>query len=96
MLKITILLLTTYAVVLAFIDPTAGGETIRSHGVHEIQEKLQNDQLFVADKVFNSMVHSDSEDCSCNLDKCCDAKLCCTNGQRCCWNSNNPGTFYCC
>ena len=96
MLKITILILTTYAVVLAFIDPTAGGENIRSRDAKEAHEAFHNEKLYVADKVFNSMVHSDSKNCNCDFDECCDTSICCSNGQRCCWNSNNPGSFYCC
>ena len=97
MLKITLIAITTYAVVLAFIDPTAGGEPVRLFGKEETQETIQEGHIIVADSVFSSMVPLHERFCEhCDLHKCCYAKLCCKGQNKCCWNPINPDVFFCC
>jgi hypothetical protein len=97
MLKITLIALTTYAVVLAFIDPTAGGEPARLLNTQEAQETIKEGHIFVADSVFSSMIPQHERFCEhCDLKKCCDAKVCCKGHEKCCWDPINPDMFFCC
>ena len=97
MLKITLVALASYAVVLAFIDPTAGGEHVHIHNERNMQGGTEEGQIMVTERVFNSKILTPhGHHCHCDFNNCCDAKECCKAHEKCCWNTINPRTFYCC
>ena len=72
---------------LVLTTPTTNGEL-------GIQENVHGGQVFVAERIFNSVVEYDSGNCNCDFTQCCVASCC--GGGRCCWDGQYPFMAYCC
>ena len=94
MLKITLVILLSYAMVFTIIDPTAGGDplprNILDRHYSEAGESLVPDEISNARYINDgSNYHNNSK---CDLTKGCDPERCCERGQKC---GYNDGYFHC-